>query len=235
MADAAPRRAPRQRGRPPADGGEAIAAATILRAALRAFATHGYEGVSLRTLSLEVGGSHSLIGQRFGSKAALWKAAADFGFGEITTDLARVFDPAVEDSVEQLRRWITRFLELSAGHPELLGLVNLEGRQDSPRLAYLYEHYIAPAMAPVEALLEHLVARQRIRPISARDFYFLVVHGGAASHSLVALAERFDPRTPLSATEARANALLVADIVVNGLLRPPTPDVPVPADERNIR
>jgi AcrR family transcriptional regulator len=33
----------------------------ILKAALVAFATYGYEGVSLRTLNRELGGSHNLI------------------------------------------------------------------------------------------------------------------------------------------------------------------------------
>ena len=49
----------------------------ILGAALRAFATHGYDGVSLRTLNRELGASHNLLHGRFGSKEALWYAAVD--------------------------------------------------------------------------------------------------------------------------------------------------------------
>ncbi len=49
----------------------------ILGAALRAFATHGYEGVSVRTLNRELGVSHSLINGRFGSKEDLWYATVD--------------------------------------------------------------------------------------------------------------------------------------------------------------
>jgi len=217
----------RRRGRPAASG-DAIAAEAILEAALQAFATHGYEAVSLRTLSIELGCSHSLVGQRFGTKAALWRAAADYGFGRITGDLATVFDPTIEDSVEQLHRWIKRFLELSADHPELLGLVNMEGRADSPRLTYLYNNYIAPAMAPVDGLLRHLAGQGRIRPVPLRTFYFLVVHGGAASHSLLALARHFDPRAPLSAHEVRDNASLVADVVIAGLRQPAPPAEPAP-------
>ena len=39
--------------------------------ALRAFATLGYDGVVLRTLNRELGGSHNLLNGRFGSKEAL--------------------------------------------------------------------------------------------------------------------------------------------------------------------
>jgi TetR/AcrR family transcriptional regulator len=213
-APVAARRAP---GRPPSADGGAIAAETILSAALRAFATHGYDSVSLRTLSLELGGSHSLVGQRFGTKAALWKSAVDYGFGRITSDLTAAFDPTIEDPLDQLHRWIRRFLELSADHAELLGLVDLEGRSSSPRLTYLFDSFIAPSLTPIGALLAHLVERGTIRPIPVRAFYFLVVHGGAASHSLVALAQHFDPRTPLSKTEVHDNATLIADIVISGL------------------
>jgi AcrR family transcriptional regulator len=210
------RRAP---GRPAA-AGDPVAAETILQAALTAFGTSGYDGVSVRTLNRELGVSHALINQRFGSKAQLWRAAVDFGFGRITNDLAQVFDPTVTDPLEQLRRWIRRFLELSAQHPELVGLMNIEGRQDSPRLSYLYETYVEPSMAGVAALLEHLAETGRIRPIPLRTFHFLVVHGGAASHTLVGLAEHFDPASPLAADEVSENAELVADLLIDGLRLP---------------
>jgi AcrR family transcriptional regulator len=224
-ADPAGRAAPAARrppGRPAAD--DSVSSEAILRVALHAFATHGYEGVSVRMLNRELGGSHSLVNQRFGSKAALWRAAADYGFGRITRDLAEVFDPTITDPLEQLHRWIRRFLELSARHPELVGLVNLEGREDSPRLAYLYDTYIATAMSRVGLLLRHLAETGRIRPIPLRTFYFLVIHGGAASHTLIGLARRFDPASPLAPAQVEENAALVADLLIAGLRLPPGPD-----------
>jgi AcrR family transcriptional regulator len=203
-------------GRPPATG-DAVAAATILDAALHAFATYGYEGVSVRTLNRELNVSHSLINQRFGSKEGLWRAAVDHGFGKITRDLAEVFDPTISDPLEQLRRWIRRLLELSAEHPELVGLMNIEGRQDTPHLTYLYETYVEPSMERVAPLLEHLATAGLIRRVPLRTFHFLVVHGGAASHTLIALAQHFDPTSPLDASEVTAHAKLVADLLIDGL------------------
>jgi AcrR family transcriptional regulator len=212
------RRAP---GRPAA-AGDTVAAETILQAALNAFATYGYDGVSVRTLNREIGVSHSLISQRFGTKAELWRAAVDFGFGRITSELAPVFDPTLTDPLEQLRLWIRRFLQLSARHAELTGLMNIEGRRDSPRLTYLYETYIGPSMAGVGVLLEHLADAGRIRRIPLRTFHLLVVHGGGAAHTLIGLAEHFDPISPLDPEEVEQNADLVADLIVDGL-RIPSP------------
>ena len=71
-----PSSAARRRGRPRAE--ESVDRTEILDAALRAFARHGLEGVSVRTLNRELGVSHNLIYQRFGSKDDLWRAAVDF-------------------------------------------------------------------------------------------------------------------------------------------------------------
>ena len=212
----------RRRGRPPA-GGDAVAADAILDAALRAFATHGYDGVSVRTLNRELGVSHSLIAQRFGSKDELWHAAVDHGFGRISRHMADVFDPTLTDPLEQLCLWIRRFLHFSAEHPALLGLMNIEGRQDTERLAYIYEHYVEPSMGRVEHLLEHLADAGRIRRVPLRTFHFLLAHGGAAPYTLVALAEHFDPSSPLAPEAVDAHAELVADVLIAGLQITPDP------------
>src|ERR1700682_532121 len=109
----------------------------ILDAAFRRFATYGYDGVSVRTLNRELGVSHNLIHQRFGSKQGLWYAAVDRAFSEQITRLATAFDPRLADPLDQLNHAIRRFVHYSAEPPELLGLVNIEARVDSERLDYI--------------------------------------------------------------------------------------------------
>src|SRR6266576_7253989 len=82
----------------------------ILDAAFRAFATYGYDGVAVRTLNRELGVSHNLIHQRFGSKRALWCAAVDRAFGHQVTQLATAFDPTLADPLDQLNYAIRRFV-----------------------------------------------------------------------------------------------------------------------------
>src|SRR3977135_4506544 len=141
----------------------------ILDAAFRAFATYGYDGVAVRTLNRELGVSHNLIHQRFGSKQGLWYAAVDRAFSQQVTELATAFDPTLADPLDQLNYAIRRFVHYSAERPELLGLMNIEGRVDSDRLEHIYDNYIAPALAPLGRLLDHLNTNGRLRPISRRQ------------------------------------------------------------------
>jgi AcrR family transcriptional regulator len=210
-------RARRPRGRPPATQSPAPRD-EILGAALRAFATHGYEGVSVRTLNRELGVSHSLINERFGSKQDLWYATVDWAFEPLVTKLATTaFDPTLTDPLDQLRIYIRTFLLHSAEHPELLGLMNIEARQDTDRLTHIYNTYIQPALAPIERLLHHLADCGRTRPISLRTFHFLITHGGAAPFTLVPLARHFDPSDPLDPEAVAQHAELVADLITRSL------------------
>jgi AcrR family transcriptional regulator len=207
----------RRPGRPRAD--EALDVAQILAATLQAFARDGYEGVSVRTLSKELGVSHNLLHARFGSKPDLWRAAVDHGFGQMTQQMLNVFDPTITDPIEQAKRVIRRFVIFSAEHPELLGLMDIEGRQNTERLDYLYERYLKPSLAGIEALLEYLIAAGQVRKIEMRQLHFIVAHGAIALYTLVPLAERFDPRSPFEPGAVQAHADLIADFVVDGLTR----------------
>src|SRR6267378_3883865 len=62
-----------------------------------------------------------------------------------------------------------RFVIYNAGRPELLGMMNIEGRLESERLAYIYDNYIEPSLAPLGRLLEYLQEEGRIRPIRRRS------------------------------------------------------------------
>jgi TetR/AcrR family transcriptional regulator len=194
----------------------------ILDAAFRAFATYGYDGVVVRTLNRELGVSHNLIHQRFGSKQGLWYAAVDRAFSQQVTELATSFDPTLTDPLDQLNHAIRRFVSYSAERPELLGLMNIEARVASERLDYIYDHYVAPALAPLGLLLDHLREKGRIRPISMRALFFLIAHGAAAPFTLAPLARRFDDTDPLDPQQVAEHAALTADVIAGGLrLDPP--------------
>lgn len=215
MSAAPPRR---QRGRPrledpPAKPDE------IFAAALRAFGTMGYDGVSVRTLNRELGVSHSMINGRFGSKEALWYATVDWAFKPLATRVATAFDPLLTDPLDQLRAAVRAFLLYSAEHPELLGLMNIEGRQSTERLDYIYTTYIEPALAPIGRLLDHLAVEGRTRPVSLRTFNFLVAHGAGAPFTLAPLARLFDPADPLDPDVAAAYVDEAADLIINAIIK----------------
>lgn len=194
----------------------------ILDKALSMFATVGYEGMSLRTLNRELGVSHNLIYQRFGTKDALWRAAVDFGFGRLSAHMRGLFDPTVSDPIEQLRLATYRYVVFSAAHPELVALMNIEGRQDTERLTYIYDTYVAPLLTDVDRLLTHLADNGMIRRIPLRTHFFLLAHGATAPQALVPLAMKFDPTSPTDPAAIEEHAQLVSTVLVNGLRLPHT-------------
>jgi AcrR family transcriptional regulator len=215
----APIPASRRPGRPKL--GETVDAGEILDAALRAFARHGFDGMSVRTLNAELGVSHNLINKRFGSKDDLWRAAVDHGFGQMVRHMESVFDPTISDPLEQLRLVIRRFIEFSAERPELLGVMDVEARQKTDRLVYIFEAYVVPSLAGTARLLEHLMREGRIRRVPLRTAHFLMAHGAVAPFTLVPLAELFDSRSPLDPDAVREHATLIADVMIAGLRRDP--------------
>src|SRR5262249_34216001 len=155
----------------------------ILDKALNMFATVGYDGMSLRTLNRELGVSHNLVYQRFGTKDELWRAAGDFCFGRLLRRLQGLFYPTASEPLAQLRLAVHRFLVFSAEHPELVALMNIEGCQDTDRLTYIYETYIGPILKDVGRLLAHLADERVIRPIPLRTSHFLLAHGATAPNA----------------------------------------------------
>ena len=177
----------------------------ILDAALLAFATHGYAGMSLRKLNSELGLSHGTISHRYGSKERLFYAAVGRR-------------PPAADELAQVRERFRAFLVVSARRPELVRLMNQEGLHASDRLNYIFDNYIQPALADTIATLERLASAGVLRPVPARAWFFLLTHGAAAPYTLTALSARFDPVDgPL---DELAHAELITDVTINALRRP---------------
>lgn len=185
--------------------------------ALKTFAENGYEGTSAAALNRELGVSHNLIHQRFGSKEELWYAAVDWAFGQIADEIAIDTELADSDLMEALRHGLIQFLEVHARHPEMLRLVTVEGATPSPRLTYLFDAHIRPLYARLTAPLKTLVDRGVLTDVDVRSLHFLVAHGGTSPFSLAPLAKMLEPIDPCDSTAVRGHAEFVADLVVAGL------------------
>jgi TetR/AcrR family transcriptional regulator len=206
---------PRRRGRPtkaeaPAPDGD------VLAAALSAFATHGYTGVSVRTLTRELGVSHNLLHQRFGSKWAIWRAAVDWGFGGLVRELEAA-DREHVDPLQRLRAFIRTFVKVSANRPELLRIVDGESTQAGERLDYLCATYILPMATLFRPLWEQLVAEARIRPIPLETIYYMITSGGAALYASDAMTTRIFGQLVRTESDIDRHADAAADLLIGGL------------------
>jgi TetR/AcrR family transcriptional regulator len=208
----------RRRGRPtkaeaPAPDDE------VLAAALRAFATHGYAGVSVRTLSRELRVSHNLLHQRFGSKWAIWRAAVDWGFGGLVGELDAT-DQEHVDPLQRLRSFIRTFVKVSANRPELLRIVDGESTQTSERLDYLCATYILPMATRFRPLWKQLVVEGRIRPIPPETIYYMITSGGAALYASDAMTSQLFGQLPRTESDIDRHADAAADLLIGGLALP---------------
>jgi len=100
---------------------------------------------------------------------------------------------------------------------EALALMDIEARQDTDRLAYIYETYMAPMYGGIGRLLEYLIAEGRIREVPLRTFHFLIAHGAIAPFTLVPLAEHFDACSPMKPRAIQEHAELIADLIIAGV------------------
>lgn len=148
--------------------------ASILHAALQAFASHGFDGASTREIAAMAGVHHGLIKYHFESKELLWRAAVVHLFERQNQEVVlpspdelRFADP--RDYAREVLR--SRALYWSR-HPEHARLMVQESCNDSERfrwmvdehgrqtarvgeqfVSFLKAHNLVPADAPVVSLV----------------------------------------------------------------------------------
>lgn len=208
---------PRPRGRP-TSGQDGPSDNEVLEAALEAFAEHGYEGTSVREIARDLGVSHNLIPQRYGSKEQLWYAAVNRAFGALLEDLLKVMDDPPPSDLERLRATIVRFVEANAARPALLRIIHQEAATPGPRLDHLYATYIDPVRRLGDRWLKDLDARGEIRTTSTVIVYFMMTHGAGGAVAFPALAGLFGEAVDPSDAEAvRRHAEATVDVLFGGL------------------
>ena len=174
------------RGRPPL-----VSDDEILSAALAAFATSGYEAMSVRALNAELGLSHETISKRFGPKLDLFRAAVKFGASRLAADFDAEMQAAPSDDLGRLRVVVRAFMVSMSRNPVLGELVHPEGLNESERAALLADSGLNERMAEVVALLSRLHAAGEIYETQLRDLWFLA-QGAIAPMHFQGLSQIFD-------------------------------------------
>src|SRR6266851_1139146 len=123
----------------------------ILKAALKLFADHGYEGASVRAIVAGAKANQAAINYHFAGKEGLYRAVLAIAFEALTHD-ARL-DAELLKSLpreEALERFVRRQLAPLAGRDELgryLQLFNWEALRPTP----VFKAFIAEEAAPFMA------------------------------------------------------------------------------------
>jgi len=196
----------------------------LLTAAIQCFASTGYEASSTRQIETAAGVKRGLIGYHFGTKEALWKAAASWMFERAVEELQTTERGAANiDPVARLRYFVRAFVHFNARFPEVNRLMVREGMDDDWRLQWLVETTVRPWYERVRRLFDEARAQGLGPAMEYPHFYYILTGAAALIFSMAPEARQLagiDPNDP-SVVSAHADAL--AD-----LLFPLTPPVDEP-------
>lgn len=174
--------------RPSRDQQRLATRAAILDAAIALFAARGFEGTALPAIAARSGFAVPLIVYHFGTKEALWRAAATEIYARVDAHLAGHAAAIATASGRALyRAHIRAHLSALAAHPEYMRMLFLEGMAPSDRLRWLVETHQAAATARLTALIAAAQADGLLPPLDLNHAKFIL--SGAFSLPIVLAAE----------------------------------------------
>lgn len=183
----------------------------ILDAARGAFATFGYEGASLRSISAEAGVLHTAMLYHYRTKDTLWRAVMTELFEDISGRYARRTAELKSVPSKTLARELVRvFVHFCADRPELHRILTIEGRCESPRLTWLVDTHIRKLyerLAFVPGAADTSIAGDPIR------LYYAIIGLAASTFSLAPEYKQLSGRDPFSPKEIEATAALVDRLI----------------------
>ena len=207
---------------------------SILRAAIKVFAKHGFSGGSVEKISQAAKSYDRMIYYYFGNKEGLFVAALEeiyrrFNEAEAALDL----DP--EQPIESLSTVIRFAFVYYQKHPEFIRLLNSENLLLGKHIAKSgrASEYSSPAVGTVELVLQNGIAKGLFRAnVSARDVYLLITAAGyffqSNRYTLSSfLGEDLDTPKALQNWE-----VFVREMVLRGIAADPTT---ITDDEPNSR
>jgi TetR/AcrR family transcriptional regulator len=169
----------------------------ILEAALAAFASRGYDVVSLDALASELGISKQTILYWFESKDALLSAVIERGAAQLSQELERALqvDANGFDRVEIVVRSVFR---MAAQRPELLGLLREVARLGPPPAAQMtqaLDPLVQRAATFLEAQMDEGMMRKSDPKLLLLAMYSTVIGMVTEVEVLRALGEETDARS----------------------------------------
>lgn len=189
----------------------------LLEAAIRRFASTGYEAASTRQIEQDAGVKRGLIRYHFGSKEALWKAAARWLFDRAGQELLLTEETASSiDEIARLRFFVRAFVRFSARYPEVNRLMIREGMDDDWRLDWLVDHVVRPWYDRIHTLFESARSIGATPDIAYPHFYYILTSSAAMMFSMAPEARRLADIDTSDDAVIAAHADAIADLLFPG-------------------
>ena len=193
----------------------------ILKAALKVFAKHSFEGASLQEIADLAKIGQPLLHYHFGSKESLWKAAVDYALDEMKRFFETVEITTVDlEPIDVVRVLCRSFITFSSRYPEHALILINEMRVPGRRFHWLLEKYLRPIHRRFDLLLEEAQRRNEIKKIPVvhltNTIFITLVHFFTIGPMLHALYET-DPFEPDTISE---HAKYTLQILFEGMTVP---------------
>jgi AcrR family transcriptional regulator len=149
---------------------------SILRAAIKVFAKHGYDGGSVEKISKAAKSYDRMIYYYFGSKEGLFIAVLEETYRRFN-EAESALELNTEQPIESLKAVIHFMVGYYSKHPEFVTLLNSENLHRGKHIAKsLRAHeYSSAAIGVVDELLRSGAERGVFRPdVSARNLYLMI-------------------------------------------------------------
>jgi AcrR family transcriptional regulator len=200
-------KAPARTPRPSAD----VTRERILAAALDLFSELSFDGATTREIAARAGVTQGLLNYHFSSKEALWRAAVDGLYAELSQALdGRAEGLRGVDALTVAKLLMREFIYFSATHPQLHRIITQECKSDGPRMDWMVERHIRPRYEQATALFTQLVSAGHVPDIPVAHLYYILTGAGPTMFVLAPECRRLsglDPDAP-EVIEAHADAVL---------------------------
>lgn len=170
---------PGARGRPQKRAEQSRAVDTrraILNAALAEFAEKGFDAASIRAIAHRTRLKHPLITYHFRSKDILWRATAEYAFGQISEEWDRLDKSAAGLlPLDRLRAECRTVFKYTVAFPEFHRFMRQECSTRNPRLKWAANTVVMPLidrLVPQIAALQKSGELPKIKPII---FHYMMI------------------------------------------------------------
>ncbi|KQT66251.1 MULTISPECIES: TetR family transcriptional regulator C-terminal domain-containing protein [unclassified Aureimonas] len=151
---------------------QAINRGTILDAALQVFSIHGFRGSTLDQIAARAGMSKPNLLYYFKRKQDIYAAVLEATLDEWLAPLERL-DPA-GDPIEELRRYITRKIELSMERPEASRLFAGEMLSGAPAIGDFLKTRLKSLVHEKAGVIRTWVTDGRLAPVDPFHLLFAI-------------------------------------------------------------
>jgi AcrR family transcriptional regulator len=150
----------------------------ILGAALKAFATEGYDGASMPKIARLANVAPPLIHYYFGAKENLWRETIDYSLGELRREAAAIFQATrALNPLDRLRAVLQAHTQFAAKWPDHFFMIMAEARANSDRFAWVQENYTGILFEEVLSILKDARAKGAIRDLCLDQIAVTLIGG----------------------------------------------------------